>query len=315
MKSNSRFGGKVKSVKVKANLGSEKFIDSIPLEILLTILLNDKPISTISCSPNNLIELTVGFLINNGYVLNFSDINLIKICGYELNQIIKKTDLAVKIEVAANLQDDILEKIDNKNNKNDKNNKSNIDNIDNIDNVGNIGNKNNKTNIPNFISSACGSFDEFLIKSNLKNVNNNLKKINGNLKVKSDVILKLNHLVLEAQSQKKQIGGLHSAALFNNNGEIIYLVEDIGRHNCIDKISGYMYIKKISSDNKIIFTTGRISIDLVYKALALKVPIVVSNSSVTYSAVKLAKKANLTLIGYARGQRFNIYSYEKRISI
>ncbi|HEY0089890.1 MAG TPA: formate dehydrogenase accessory sulfurtransferase FdhD, partial [Candidatus Lokiarchaeia archaeon] len=73
------------------------------------------------------------------------------------------------------------------------------------------------------------------------------------------------------------------------------------------------FIKKIPAQDKIIFTTGRLSIDVVYKICRMQIPIIVTNSSVTFSAALLAKKTNLTVIGYARSGRFNIYSGSRRI--
>ncbi len=173
----------------------------------------------------------------------------------------------------------------------------------------NINNKKNLKSIQEkfkYIASSCGAFDEVLLQMGIS-------EIKSNIKIKSDTILKLNSITLKNQIQKKQIGGLHSAVLFNSEGEIIFLAEDIARHNCFDKISGFIYIKKIDTKDKIIFTTGRVSIDVVLKAIVSKVPLIVSNSSVTYSAALLARKANITLIGYSRGQRFNIYSCPRRI--
>ncbi len=88
--SSKSFSEKIKAIKVFKDQGRLNFIDRIPHEILLSIFLNGNLASTISCSPKNLIELTVGYLINNGYILNYSDINLIKICSYDLGKIIKK---------------------------------------------------------------------------------------------------------------------------------------------------------------------------------------------------------------------------------
>ena len=74
-----------------------------------------------------------------------------------------------------------------------------------------------------------------------------------------------------------------------------------------------MLINSITPKDKMIFTSGRASLDLVFKALKMSVPIIVTNSSVTYNATEIAQKAGLTLIGYARGKRFNIYSCPERI--
>lgn len=268
----SKLGKKIKIEKIKASSGKADLIDIIPFELLLTISLNGNAISTISCSPANLIELTVGYLTNNGYIESYSDIELLKICSQDIGKIISRNDLASKIEVSAAIDKDKIRHSDSL----------------------------------RFISLECGSIDDFIFEKGLK-------KIKSNLRIASDIILSLNMETVSKQRYKKEFGGLHSAALFNKNGNLLNLAEDIGRHNCIDKIAGFMLIKRLSPEDKIIFTTGRLGIDVIYKICRMQIPIIVTNSSITFSAAVLAKKINLTVIGYARGSRFNIYSWPRRI--
>jgi FdhD protein len=268
----SKLGKKIKIEKIKASSGKADLIDIIPFELLLTISLNGNAISTISCSPANLIELTVGYLINNGYIESYSDIELLKICSQDIGKIISRNDLASKIEVSAAIDKDKIRHSDSL----------------------------------RFISLECGSIDDFIFEKGLK-------KIKSSLRIASAIILSLNMETVSKQRYKKEFGGLHSAALFNKNGNLLNLAEDIGRHNCIDKIAGFMLIKRLSPEDKIIFTTGRLGIDVIYKICRMQIPIIVTNSSITFSAAVLAKKINLTVIGYARGSRFNIYSWPRRI--
>ena len=264
-----------------SDLNEVVFKDVIPSELLLTIILNERTLSTVSCSPANLIEFTVGYLMNNGYVDRFSDISLLRICGRELNRIIKQDDLSIQIEVKADLPSKNL--------------------VPGINEEAIL-----QPDIPKFISSACGSIDDIMLY-------NKLEKIRSAARFDCKTILKLNTESASSQKLKKESGGLHSAALFDSSGKLIVIMEDIGRHNCIDKIAGFMQIKKTAPADKVIYTTGRISIDLIFKIAKMNVPLLVSNSSVTYSAALLAKKIQLTVVGYARGGRFNIYSYPKRI--
>ena len=268
----SKLGKKIKIKKIKSSSGSANLIDVIPFELLLTIFLNSNRISTISCSPANFIELTIGYLVNNGYIESYSDIELLNICSHDIGKIISRNDLALKIEVNATINKDKTRCLDSL----------------------------------KFISSECGNIDDFIFEKDLK-------KVKSNLKVTSDVILSLNKETASKQRYKKEFGGLHSAALFNKDGNLLIITEDIGRHNCIDKIAGYMLIKSLSPEDKIIFTTGRLGIDLIYKICRMQIPVIITNSSITFSAATLAKKINLTVIGYARGRRFNIYSSPRRI--
>jgi FdhD protein len=90
-------------------------------------------------------------------------------------------------------------------------------------------------------------------------------------------------------------------------------MEDVGRHNAVDKIAGYMFLNRITPDDKIFYTTGRLTSEMVIKTVKMRIPILVSRSGFTAWGVELAKKANLTLIGRARGKRFVALAGEHRI--
>ena len=107
-------------------------------------------------------------------------------------------------------------------------------------------------------------------------------------------------------------GAIHGCVLCEKNKPLVYM-EDVGRHNAIDKIAGFMFVKKVKPGNKIFYTTGRLTSEMVIKAVKMKIPIVISRSGFTAWGVELARKANLTLIGRAKGKRFIILSGEKRL--
>jgi FdhD protein len=111
----------------------------------------------------------------------------------------------------------------------------------------------------------------------------------------------------------KAIGGVHSVLFHSNNYEL--LNEDIGRHNCFDKIAGIMMREEKLEHTKegMIFVSGRISSEIVIKVIRLKVPVIVSRSTPTTSAVKLATKYNVTLMGYVRNDKGYIYTCPWRI--
>jgi FdhD protein len=93
---------------------------------------------------------------------------------------------------------------------------------------------------------------------------------------------------------------------------LIYM-EDVGRHNAIDKIAGYMFLNKISTKDKIFYTTGRLTSEMVIKTVQMGIPILISRSGFTAWGVELAKEAGLTLIGRAKGRRFTALSGLDRI--
>ncbi len=109
-------------------------------------------------------------------------------------------------------------------------------------------------------------------------------------------------------------GGTHSAAL-SDGKDILVFREDIGRHNAIDKVVGYALAKNVTFKNTLLITSGRISSEVLFKVRKGGIPMVVSKSAPTNQAVKLAREMDITLIGFARGSRMNVYNGEKRVNV
>jgi len=107
-------------------------------------------------------------------------------------------------------------------------------------------------------------------------------------------------------------GAIHGSVLCQEDRPLIY-IEDVGRHNAVDKIAGYMMLHGIAADDKIFYTTGRLTSEMILKCVTMRVPILVSRSGFTAWGVELARQAGLTLIGRARGQRFLALSGAERI--
>jgi FdhD protein len=107
-------------------------------------------------------------------------------------------------------------------------------------------------------------------------------------------------------------GGVHSAALCDNE-KILFFSEDIGRHNAIDKIVGECFLKEIPTDGKIVLTSGRVSSEILFKIARRNIPLLISRSAPTDMSVKLAGELGVTLVGFARGKRMNIYANDWRI--
>ncbi len=107
-------------------------------------------------------------------------------------------------------------------------------------------------------------------------------------------------------------GAIHGAVLCREDKPLIYM-EDVGRHNAVDKIAGYMFLEGITPEDKIFYTTGRLTSEMIIKTVQMRVPILISRSGFTSWGVDLAREANLTLIGRARGKRFVALAGEERI--
>jgi FdhD protein len=125
----------------------------------------------------------------------------------------------------------------------------------------------------------------------------------------------ISHLVeilLDAQDLYRETGGVHTSAL--TDGERILLsAEDIGRHNTLDKIAGQCLMQNVWPERRILITTGRISSEMLQKAVRLSASILVSRTSPSSLSIELAEKWDITLIGYARRNRFNLYAHPERI--
>ena len=109
-----------------------------------------------------------------------------------------------------------------------------------------------------------------------------------------------------------EAGAIHGCVLCKQNHPLIYM-EDVGRHNAIDKIAGYMFLNNIEPIDKIFYTTGRLTSEMVIKTVQMRIPILVSRSGFTAWGVELAREASLTLVGRAKGRRFIVLSGTERI--
>lgn len=111
----------------------------------------------------------------------------------------------------------------------------------------------------------------------------------------------------------KATGGVHSAALCDTEGILVFS-EDIGRHNAIDKIFGECLLKDIATDNRLIITSGRVSSEILLKVAKRNIPILISKSAPTDLGVKLANDLGVTLVGFVRGKRMNVYTNSWRVA-
>ncbi len=122
----------------------------------------------------------------------------------------------------------------------------------------------------------------------------------------------LTHKINTTPSLYLEAGAIHGCVLAHEDKPLVYM-EDVGRHNAVDKIAGWMFQQKMPTHDKIFYTTGRLTSEMVIKTVRMGIPILVSRSGFTAWGVELARKANLTLIGRARGKRFTALAGLDRI--
>ena len=162
------------------------------------------------------------------------------------------------------------------------------------------------------MGSACGVCGKTSIETVLPE---GAAPLEAKLTVAAEVLYTLPDRLREKQSVFAKTGGLHAAALFAANGELTGAREDIGRHNATDKLIGSCWLaSQLPLSDSILVVSGRAGFEIAQKAFAAGIPLLASVSAPSSLAVELAEAAGLTLVGFLRGRRFNVYSHPQRVS-
>ena len=143
----------------------------------------------------------------------------------------------------------------------------------------------------------------------------NLPEISKGLEVKAKVLSESVKQLNELAEIFKKTGGVHVAALYSREGKLVALAEDVGRHNAVDKVIGEGALKSVNFSGCFVALSGRLTGDIVLKAARMQIPIVVSIAAAITSGIEVAKRTGITLVGFARGQRMNVYTHVERIAL
>jgi FdhD protein len=163
-----------------------------------------------------------------------------------------------------------------------------------------------------YTSSSCGVCGKTSIEALQMNACPTLPKTENLMAAK--IVHTLPEKLREAQAVFDSTGGLHAAGLFDADGNLLALREDVGRHNAVDKVIGAQFQNQLLPlHDKILLVSGRASFELVQKSLMAGIPVLAAVGAPSSLAVELAKNFGMTLIGFVRDQRFNIYSHPERI--
>ena len=273
-----------KVLKFKSN-NSKEVDDKIsieePLEIILKYKIEkkwiEKTISITMRTPGDDESLVTGFLINERVIEKINYIEKIEVSGEKVGQYKIKNKVIVTI--------------------------NNFENID-IDKI-------KRNFLTNSSCGVCGktSLDSLEIIKKDKIIKS-IPKINHEIIMKSPNVLKQN------QSEFSKTGGIHASGLFDTNGNIIAVKEDVGRHNALDKLIGFTLKRKLLDNSSQFLTcSGRLNFDLVQKALMSNIGVIIGVGAPTSLAIDLANKFDMTLVGFVKEGSFNIYSNKERIII
>jgi FdhD protein len=130
--------------------------------------------------------------------------------------------------------------------------------------------------------------------------------------VTAEAIGHIVEMLIQAQKLYRETGGVHTSALCDGK-KIVFMADDIGRHNTLDKIAGLCLLQNVWPATRILITTGRISSEMLQKAARIQAPILISRTSPSSLSIEMAERYGITLIGYARRDRFNVYANGQRI--
>jgi FdhD protein len=252
-----------------------------PLEMVLKYKKNNEwvseNISITMRTPGNDEDLITGFLFNEKIIENFNQIEKIEKEGEEVGQYNLKNKIVVKINSSENI------------------------------NIGKL-RRNFLTN------SSCGVCGKTSIDS-LEIIKTD--KINKTVpKLSYETIIKAPELLRQNQSEFSKTGGIHASGLIDSSGKIIAAREDVGRHNALDKLIGHALKNNLlDSENQFLTCSGRLSFELVQKALMSNIAVLAGVGAPTSLAIDLAKRFDMTLLGFVKKDGFNIYSNKDRIII
>jgi len=133
-------------------------------------------------------------------------------------------------------------------------------------------------------------------------------------RIKKEIIMKSPELLISEQSEFSKTGGIHASSLINDSGKVIVTREDVGRHNALDKVVGYVHTKKlIDNHSQFIACSGRLNFELVQKGLMSNIGVMAGVGAPTSLAIDLAKRFGMTLLGFVKNNSFNIYTNKERI--
>ena len=273
---------KYQTVKYKQNQTST--IDELvsieePLEMIIYYKKNNdwinNSISITMRTPKNDEDLIVGLLFSEGIIHKTSEIKKVELLGHKTG----KFKLQNKIRVTLN-------------------NSKNLD-------VKHL----RRNFLTNSSCGICGKASMDSLKIICKT------KINkDNPKIKNSLITRIPKLLMQKQSEFSKTGGIHASALFDQNGKVLVIREDIGRHNALDKVIGHSFKNSIfDTKNQFIACSGRLSFELVQKTLMANIGLLMGVGAPTSLAIDLAKRFDITLIGFVKTDSFNIYCGENRI--
>ena len=253
--------------------------DAVVTEEPLQLLLNGEPLSVVMRTPGQDVELALGLFYAEGIARSLSDIASVRISA-------ESGESEAGIDLDASIMDS-----------------NQVD-------VRLAQSPRRKPERSMLSSSACGVCGAVLIED----LRRDLAVIDSRGKVDPAILPSLVERLRSKQGVFERTGGLHAAGLFSVGGELVCMREDVGRHNAVDKVAGRMLLDgRLPVGDAILVVSGRAGYEIVQKAITAGIPVVAAVGAPSSLAVALAREFNQTLVGFLRGERFNVYSAPERL--
>ena len=254
--------------------------DAVVTEEPLQISLHGEPLSVVMRTPGNDIELCLGLMYAEGIVRAMDEVRLIRISA-------ESEEMEEAVRVDANLVESNQVDLHPK------------------------GAPRRKPERSMLSSSACGVCGTVLIED----LRRDLSSLPDGPKVDASILPGLVEQLRAGQGVFERTGGLHAAGLFTSVGDLVHVREDVGRHNAVDKIVGRSLIDgALPARNSILVVSGRAGYEIVQKTISAGIPILAAVGAPSSLAVALAREFNQTLVGFLRGDRFNVYAGPERLA-
>ena len=254
--------------------------DAVVMEEPLQLLLDGEPLSVVMRTPGNDIELTMGLLYAEGVIQSAKDVKAVRISAEAGEQ-----------EGAIDLDSSVVES--------------------NVIDVHLAGQPDRRPERSMLASSACGVCGAVMIED----LRRGLSPLGDGPLVQASVLPGLVDALRAGQGVFERTGGLHAAGLFSPDGSLLCLREDIGRHNALDKVAGRRLLDgKLPASDSVLVVSGRAGYEIVQKSIAAGIPVLAAVGAPSSLAVALAREFRQTLVGFLRGERFNVYSVPERLT-
>ncbi len=267
---------KAKSVEITKLRGdrAQQMVDFVAVEEPLQITVDGVPIAVVMRTVGDDVDLVMGFLITEGIISSVSAVSRIDLEQKQNHALVFLYD-DVEVDLAR-LQRNL------------------------------------------YSASSCGicgkaSMDEIFLQIHPDN-QSELQGVKSKFRISHEVLRAAPDKLKSSQDVFEQTGGLHAAGLFNSNGDLLVIREDVGRHNAIDKVIGAALKNGVDLKTVAMQLSGRVSFEVIQKSLMVGIPLVSAISAPTSLGVEFAERGNLTLVGFMRDEKMNIYSGVEKIT-